>query len=99
LHNGWRGLADVQLRRALATQPDQHSGRIHPIKRPDSAGYPDCFITLQTLQGLNEKHSVVNFAINANGPMDAFALNKKLLFHGDRPFPRAAPRELRVENL
>jgi hypothetical protein len=67
----------------LAAQPDQHSGRIHPIERTYSAGYLDCFIALLTLQGLNKKHSVVNLASNAGVPMDAFALNKKLLFHGE----------------
>jgi len=46
------------------------------------------------LQGLNKKHPVIDLTVAARVAMRAFALKKKLLFHGGQPFPRAAPREL-----
>jgi hypothetical protein len=49
---------------------------------------------LQTLQSLNKKYAVIDFAVRAFITVNTLTLKKELLSHGGRPFPRAAPREL-----
>ena len=70
----------MQFRRTLAAQPNNHAGRINPKERRNFACHFHGFVTLQALQGLNEKHSVVGFAVSALVPMNAFPLKKELSF-------------------
>jgi hypothetical protein len=98
LQNGPWTLADVHLSRAVATKPNQHSGRINPKKRGNLAGHFQRFIALQALQSLNKKYAVINFAIRAFVTVNAFAFKKELLSHGGRPFPHAAPREFHLQD-
>jgi hypothetical protein len=93
LQNGTRTLADVHLSRAVSTQPHQHSRRVNPKKRGNFASHFQGFITLQALQSLNKKYTVINFAIRAFITVSALTFKKELFSHGGRPFPRAAPRE------
>jgi len=84
----------MQFRCTFATQPNQHSGRIDPVKGGNFARDSDRVIALQTLQGLYDENAVVNFTVGAPVAMHAFPLKKELPFHGG-PSPHAAPRELR----
>jgi hypothetical protein len=96
LQHRTRCFTKMKLRRALSTQPHQHSGRIDPIKGRNFARDSQRVTTLQTLQRLDEKHAVVSFALGAFIAMDAFSLIKELPVHGGRPFPsRRTARELR----
>jgi len=97
LQNGTGTLTYVQFGRAISTKPHQNSWRIDPKKRGNLAGHFQRVITLEALQRLDKKYSVINFAIRACFTVNAFAFKKELFSHGGRPFPRAAPREFRYK--
>src|SRR5205085_7646230 len=81
---------NVQLRRAFTAQPHQHARRIDPIKGRDSARNSHRIIALQTLQGLNKEHAVINFAIASLVPVYTLSLVIKLLHGGHLPSRRTA---------
>jgi hypothetical protein len=85
----------VQIRRAIAAQPNHHPRRVYPEKGGHFSGHPHCFSALQTLQCLYKKHPVVDVSVGSTISMYAFSFKHKLLLHGG-PSPRAAPRELRL---
>lgn len=97
LQNGPGTFADVQFRCAVSTKPHQHSWRVNPKKRGNFASHFQSFITLQPLQSLNKKYSVISLTIRAFFTVNALTFKKELLSHGGRPFPHAAPREFQYK--
>jgi hypothetical protein len=93
LQNSPGTLADVQLCCAVSTKPHEHSWRIDPKKGGYLASHFQSFITLQTLQRLDKKYSVINLTVRAFITVNTLTFKDELLSHGGRPFPRAAPRE------
>jgi hypothetical protein len=81
LRNRSRRVRNRKLSRALPAQPHQYAGRVDPKKWRHLTGHFYCFITLQTLQSLDVKHAVINFAISPAVAMDALALKKVLPLH------------------
>ena len=94
LQNRARGFADVQLGRAFPAQPHHHARRVNPIKRCYFAGHFHGGISLQALQCLNKKHSVINFAVASLVPMYTLSLKKELLHGG---YPSLAPHRASVD--
>ena len=90
-------IADLQFRRALATQPHQDPRRVDPVEGGYFSGHLHRVVTLQTLKRLNKKHSVIKFAFGSAIAVNTFAFVKKLLPHGGWPSPRAALREHLVD--
>src|SRR5207237_6099593 len=83
-----RRLANMKLGRAFAAQPNHHSRRVDPIEGGNLAGNLHRRVTLQTLQRLHEKHSVINIAITSLVPVHTLSLKKELLHGG---YPSLAP--------
>jgi hypothetical protein len=71
----------VQLRSAIAAQPDHDSRRVYPKEGGHFAGHLYGFSALQTLQCLYKEHPVVYFSLGTVFSMYAFSFKHKLLFH------------------
>ena len=73
----------MQFSCAFPAQPHEHSGSVYPIEGGYFYGYLQSILTMQALQGLHEKHSVVNITVRPMVTVDTFAFIKELPFHRD----------------
>lgn len=74
---------------------------IRPKKGTHPAGNLDSLIYMKSLQSLDVKDAIVEFAVSAVVPMNTLPLPKHLSTHRDSPFPHAASREIlnRLRNV
>jgi len=83
----------MQFTSTLSAEPNQDLGGIDPEEGCYFTCDPYRIVTLQALQGLDKKCSVVGISIGSVLAMYTLPFQQELLFHGGQPFSRAAPRE------
>lgn len=71
----------MQLSGAVFAEPDYYPGSVYPIKGGNLLGHLHCLVALQSLERLDEEHSVVEVSIRGFIAMHTFAFIKKLLLH------------------
>jgi hypothetical protein len=82
---GARRLVQVQLSRAIITEPDKNMRSVGPKEGRYFSRHLYRFVNAQSLQSLNVKYAIVEITFSAFFPMNTLPLTKRLSGHADSP--------------